>query len=291
MKPFRYLAPIISLLSYSETLAFPGLSHLLAPRFTNDNPADFGNIKTFAALGDSYAAGIGSGVVLTGDGDAKCSRYDGAYPVILNNAAFGGEPTFTFSACSGDLSKNVQEQVTHLAWSSQDVISLSAGGNDAFLSDVLSACVFLASTQGKCDEALAKTKAVIDKELQSNIDDLLSKVGAKLSKDGIIVYTLYAQFFNADTDACSFQTWNFVSSVPGITGVFLTKELRKKLNDLVVEANKKIQAAITARTSDPKQPLNIVVVDWDKTVGDRKGRFCEEGEHMSVAKICTRASH
>ena len=51
------------------------------------------------------------------------------------------------------------------------------------------------------------------------------------------------------------------------------------MNDLVVAANNKIQAAIAGQYSGTRPAqLNIQVVDWDKAVQDNKGQFCEEGK-------------
>lgn len=161
-----------------------------------------------------------------------------------------------------------------------DLVTMSAGGNDALLSEVLKACVYLSSTQEKCNEKLAATKKAIDDDLFKNIDDLLQALAPKVRQGGIVVYTLYAQFFNADTDRCSSQAWNWGNGIlPQPMGIKLTKDLRKQMNELVVDANTKIQSAIASQSGSTRPArLNIQVVDWDKAVQDNHGRFCEEGE-------------
>jgi len=58
----------------------------------------------------------------------------------------------------------------------------------------------------------------------------------------------------------------------------LTKDLRKKLNDLVVEANTKIKGAIAGQSGSTRpSKLDIAIADWDDAVGKNNGRFCEEG--------------
>ena len=270
---------LYALIRTCHSFALPSIKHSLRPRDDKD-PADLSWVKDFAAIGDSYAAGIGAGTVLNGnEGDEKCSRYDAAHSVIMHTSGFGKDPKFTFLACSGDTSKQVLEQVKELADDSQDLVTVSAGGNDALLSEVLKACVFLPGTQENCDAKLADTKKAIDNDLLSNIDDLLQELAPKVRQGGIVVYTLYAQFFNADTDACSEQTWNwFEDIVPGTSGIKLSKELRKQLNDLVVEANRKIQGAIAGQSGSTRPSnMNIAIVEWDQAVGESKGRFCEEG--------------
>ena len=102
-----------------SAFALPALPQLVALRDNHGDPTDLSWVKDFAALGHSYAAGIGAGNVLNGDGDAACSRYDSAYPVIMHRMAFPGEPRFTFLACSGDESTKVKNEVLKLADDSQ----------------------------------------------------------------------------------------------------------------------------------------------------------------------------
>ena len=246
-----------------------------------DNKPDPSNpswIRNYAAIGDSYAAGIGAGQVLNGNGDTACSRYDGAYPVLLNNI-LGAKSKFQFLACSGDKSTHVKDQVAKLADKSQDLVTISAGGNDALLSDVLKACVYTPAGQDACDKAIASTQDAIDHKLQGEVDDLLQALGPKVKQGGIVVYSLYGQFFNADTDACSSQSWDwFQGVIPGGHGVKLTKDLRKKLNNLAVKANTKIKGAIASQSGSTRpSKLNIAMADWDDAVGKNKGRFCEDG--------------
>lgn len=97
------------------------------------DPADFSWIKRWAAIGDSFTAGIGSGNLYTKErADWECSRYDHTYPV-LTNAALG--PTiqdFQYVACSGARSTQIQDQVTKLK-GDLDMVMLTAGGNDLCL--------------------------------------------------------------------------------------------------------------------------------------------------------------
>ena len=104
-----------------SAIALPSSLQVLAKRDVS-NPLDQGWVKDFAALGDSYAAGIGAGQVLTGDGDGACSRYDSAYAVVMQRHGFGGQPNFKFLACSGDTSENVTKQINQLGDNSQGIL-------------------------------------------------------------------------------------------------------------------------------------------------------------------------
>jgi hypothetical protein len=55
----------------------------------DDNPTSFAWVHRFAAIGDSFTAGIGSGIQL-GEVHHKyddwiCSRYDQSYPMLVNS--------------------------------------------------------------------------------------------------------------------------------------------------------------------------------------------------------------
>src|ERR1700760_2612852 len=45
------------------------------------DPYDHSWVRKWAAIGDSYASGLGSGIRL----DYGCSRYDGGYANLINN--------------------------------------------------------------------------------------------------------------------------------------------------------------------------------------------------------------
>lgn len=107
------------------------------------DPADFGWIKKWAAVGDSFTAGIGAGVPLSPaqtelrrrgsegtDEDWACSRYDRSYAKVLDRAF--GDTEFHFVACSGDRTGDIYDQVRNLD-GGLDLVVMTAGGNDLCL--------------------------------------------------------------------------------------------------------------------------------------------------------------
>lgn len=100
------------------------------------DPSDFGWVKSWAAIGDSYTAGIGSGRQLGGifhnRDDWYCSRYDEAYPVVVNKAFGSAVEKFQFEACSGDRSVQIYDQVQNMD-GDLDLVIMTAGGNDLCL--------------------------------------------------------------------------------------------------------------------------------------------------------------
>lgn len=101
--------------------------------------SDFGWVKRWAAVGDSFTAGIGSGTPLgnpiTDQPDNTnwyCSRYDTAYPMIINDALGPSVTNFQFMACSGDRTGGIYNQIKKME-GNLDLVVLTAGGNDLCL--------------------------------------------------------------------------------------------------------------------------------------------------------------
>lgn len=120
---------------------------------------------------------------------------------------------------------------------------MTAGGNDVGFEDVLKKCVYLPYSEQACSDALSNTQKLIDNDLERNIDALLDDIHKTIRVNGIVVYVFYGKFFNQNTDACDRETWTFIDPT-GSSGLKLTKERRKKMNDRVDSANQKIQNAI-----------------------------------------------
>lgn len=67
------------------------------PDMLDNDPEDFSWIKSWASIGESFAAGIGADNVLSGPGDVACSRYDGAAAQLINAAIGGGHRKYNSS--------------------------------------------------------------------------------------------------------------------------------------------------------------------------------------------------
>jgi len=100
---------------------------------SSTDPTDFSWVKKFAAVGDSFTAGIGSGNLYSDQKDDRdCSRYDYTYPVIISKFLGPSLEKFVYPACSGAISKGIFEQINALE-SGQDLVVMTAGGNDLCL--------------------------------------------------------------------------------------------------------------------------------------------------------------
>jgi lysophospholipase L1-like esterase len=97
------------------------------------DPRDNSWIRNWAAIGDSFTAGIGSGNLYSNQkSDWACSRYDYSYPAILNRYFGRSVNRFTYAACSGATSQDISGQISTLP-SGQDLVVMTAGGNDLCL--------------------------------------------------------------------------------------------------------------------------------------------------------------
>jgi len=152
---------------------------------------------------------------------------------------------------------------------------LSAGGNDALLSDILDHCIFgwtvWAYSASSCQSSLDQVAVIIKTTLPGALDALITAAKAKLTPNtGRIYYTAYAQFFDQDDAQCDAIKWNVFPDPFGYAQP-LDAARRTVLNGLTVDVNNAIQAAV-ARAGD-----QVVYVDYDQYFTGFTGRFCEAG--------------
>lgn len=265
----------------SPHLPSPQTDILQHPVFPSSHldPSDQSWIQKWAAIGDSYASGLGVGNRI----DYSCSRYSGGYPLLINSdERFGANRNRSFQhlACSGLTSAQIlAKQVPHLE-DNQDVILVSAGGNDVCLGAVLDACIFQFrhGSTAQCEEALANSQRLIDEELSANVDALLAALTPKLRSDGFgkIYYPGYAQFWG-EAESCDNVSWSVWPRMPAEDRQNLTLERRLLMNDMVKMVNVKLKLAAE------KAGDHVMFVDWDWTFARARGRFCERGRETEPA--------
>ncbi|MCS7482801.1 SGNH/GDSL hydrolase family protein [Umezawaea endophytica] len=123
----------------------------------------------YVALGDSYAAGVGSG------SSGECGRSASAHPSLWN--AEHSPAAFRFVACTGATTQDVLDgQVASLS-STTTLVTLTVGGNDIGFTEVMTTCT-LSSDEG-CEAAVAQAGEVIRTELPGRLERLLAEVRAR----------------------------------------------------------------------------------------------------------------
>lgn len=139
-----------------------------------------GSTVHFAALGDSYAAGVGAGTERT-----TCRTTSGAYAAMWSIT----EPQSTqlsLAACSGATSSDVVDHQLQALDADTDLVSLTVGSNDLGLTDAVRVCAG-AEQSAKCVAALKTIQADLAKKLPAGIETLLAAIKQKAANAKVAV--------------------------------------------------------------------------------------------------------
>ena len=251
----------------------------------DSDPSDMSWIKRWAAIGDSYTAGIGAGralghqissdevAIVVPDGleeirdNYKCSRYDMAYPKVIE-AQFGNhvekDGGFQYLACSGDRSEQIYQQAKALN-GSLDFVTFTAGGNDLCLAQIISNCIMLPYFKNSaCEAVISKAQDNVKSIIKDNIKQILSALDEKINKDGIVVVNGYAQFFDTTSNNCENQSWDVFWYLPlGASYNPLSIDRRKTFNQLVLDINSAIRDAVNDAADDDNIKYTVGYAEWD----------------------------
>jgi SAGA-associated factor 73 len=237
----------------------------------------------FIALGDSYSAGIGTGINGTED---DCRHGLSGYPILIHDDLVESEgpnrTTFQHLSCTGStisdmLAGSPVSQIDQFnTTSTADFALLSIGGNDLGFFDIMNSCIFrfYSFYSGTCESALENSERAIagpefEHRLRIGILEILDRVQWEKRPWFTITVTGYARFFNAETEECddrSFGVW--------WRGPKLKRELRQRMNNMVTSVNKKIARSIDSINDDFLLP-KVFFVDYDAEFEGH--RFCEPG--------------
>lgn len=199
---------------------------------------------------------------------------------ILNHEG-GNRTSFQFLSCTGSTINDLlsgggePSQIDKFNTTlDTDFALLSVGGNDLGFFDIMNSCIFrfYSVYSGTCEAALRKADEQLaspefEHRLQLAIMEILDKVHWEKRPWFTITITGYARFFNAKTEECdnsSFGIW--------WQGPKLKREVRQRMNEMVLAVNDKIRRSVNTINdafSDPR----VFFVDYD---ADFEGhRFCE----------------
>ncbi|RXZ67114.1 SGNH/GDSL hydrolase family protein [Agromyces albus] len=142
----------------------------------------------YAALGDSYAAGVGGGGYLD-----TCLTSPAGYPSLLS--ADPGVRHVALLACSGATTADVTTQLSALTRQTK-LITITVGGNDLGVDVLASACV--AGTVDDCFAAVAVAQARLP-QLAADLASTFAAIGAAAPKATVVV-TGYPLLFESPTD-------------------------------------------------------------------------------------------
>ncbi|MCJ1296827.1 hypothetical protein MMC34_008395 [Xylographa carneopallida] len=232
--------------------------------------------QSYTALGDSYAAGVGSGTLITScapgaNCNGTCLRNTGSFGYMLNQ--IWQPSSFQFNACSGANTSTCpayQMDSATANFGAPDLISLVLGGDDgqAFVSLVYN-CIYIRDIPilrtESCQDAMANAMMVYNGPLQANLEaaihDAQTKNLAPTSPQQRTVLVFgYARFYNTTNPSSDCEVDTDYPS-PGPNG------LRAQINTGVLQINAVIAAAAAAQ--------GATYVDVD--AGFEGHRFCDLG--------------
>lgn len=184
------------------------------------------------------------------------------------------KPAMEFLSCSGATGPQILQQQVSALGTGYDMITVSAGGNDVGLSDILNRCIYqwLPGRDQDCQDQLDRTAGLIQSTLPGNLQALAAALVPKLSPGGNVYWTGYAQFFDESTEDCDRVTWSFWYNIsPAAQKQYLTQIRRSRLNDLTLAVNRVVRDVVT------QAGQNFVYIDYDQAFWELGGRYCEPG--------------
>ncbi|MEU4744859.1 SGNH/GDSL hydrolase family protein [Actinosynnema sp. NPDC023658] len=144
------------------------------------------------ALGDSYAAGLGAGDEASDD----CRRSPHAYPVLW---AERNGASLVQVACAGARTDQVIAQAERIT-SATTLVTITAGGNDAAFSDVMTTCTLKGDDE--CAQRVGVAERFIRDELPGRLDALYGAVRGRTSAEVVVLG--YPRLF-------AFESWCLMS--------------------------------------------------------------------------------
>jgi lysophospholipase L1-like esterase len=141
---------------------------------------------TYAALGDSYSSGVGTGSYTL---DAACKRSVYAYPYLWTQRHPG--TSLTFVACSGAKASDLLATQIQAVTSTTTLVTMTIGGNDIGFSNLIYQC-----TLSDCSAALDSTRANLETTLGAALDQVYTTVKSRAAPDAKIVVLGYPHVFS-----------------------------------------------------------------------------------------------
>ncbi|WP_405010532.1 SGNH/GDSL hydrolase family protein [Kitasatospora sp. NBC_01539] len=153
------------------------------PLMLSAAPASAAPAARYAALGDSFAAGVGAGGYDPASG--ACHRSAGAYPALWRDGH--GPADFLFAACSGALTADVLRDQVPRVPTDATLVTLTVGGNDLAFADAAVACLQPLTTDARCDAALDESERRLAEELPGRLDTLYRALDARAPAARVVV--------------------------------------------------------------------------------------------------------
>jgi lysophospholipase L1-like esterase len=141
---------------------------------------------TYAALGDSYSSGVGTGSYTL---DSACKRSVYAYPYLWTQQHAG--TSLSFVACSGAKTSDLLATQIGAVTNATTLVTMTIGGNDIGFASLIYQC-----TLGDCSAALDSTRANLETTLGGRLDQVYNTVKSRAAFGAKIVVLGYPRAFS-----------------------------------------------------------------------------------------------
>jgi lysophospholipase L1-like esterase len=145
----------------------------------------------YAALGDSYSSGVGTGNYISSSG--SCDRSNESYAALWEAAH--SVSNFDFAACSGAKTTDVLSGQLGGLSASTNLITMNIGGNDAGFSSVMTTCIedTIFGDSG-CLTAVNNAETFVRNSLPGLLDTLYAKIKSDAPNARVIIVG-YPEFY------------------------------------------------------------------------------------------------
>lgn len=144
---------------------------------------------TYAALGDSYSSGVGTGSYTL---DSACKRSVYAYPYLWAQKHAG--TALSFVACSGAKTSDLLSTQIQAVTSSTTLVTMTIGGNDIGFANLIYQC-----TLSDCSAALDSTRANLESTLGAALDRVFTTVKSRAAPAATVIVLGYPHVFSGTT--------------------------------------------------------------------------------------------
>jgi len=160
-------------------------------------------LPSYTALGDSYAAGVGTNDYYASSG--ACQRSPIAYaPILAASKGF----TLNFAACSGATTSQVLDDQLGGLNSSTTLVTVSAGGDNVGFANVLQTCAEYGWIDfwgwDPCQSAINSGEASIANGLAQSLQALYSAIAVRAPAARVDVVG-YPELFDPNGNVCPFS--------------------------------------------------------------------------------------
>ena len=175
-----------SFVRFVRVIAALAVVSTLAAAFAGAGAAAGG---TYAALGDSYSSGVGTGSYTL---DSACKRSVYAYPYLWTQTHAG--TALSFVACSGAKTSDVLSTQIQSVTSATTLVTMTIGGNDIGFANLIYQC-----TLSDCSAALDAARANLEATVGAALDRVYTTVKSRAAFGANIVVLGYPHVFSGAT--------------------------------------------------------------------------------------------